>query len=71
MPEGMVVVLGTGEHDRLRYRDFDAYYRAVRRRFVETAAAASAPTYPYPGVALRAVRVRRRLRCAGGTPTII
>jgi hypothetical protein len=27
-PEGMVVVLGTGEHDRLLYRDFDAYYRS-------------------------------------------
>ena len=38
-PEGMVVVLGTGEHDRLLYRDFDAYYRSVRRRFVEAASA--------------------------------
>ena len=36
-PEGMVIVLGTGEHDRLLYRDFDAYYRSVRRRFVEAA----------------------------------
>jgi uncharacterized protein len=46
-PEEMVIVLGTGEHDRLRYRDFDAYYRAVRRTFVG-AAAAGKPTYPYP-----------------------
>jgi predicted RecB family nuclease len=46
-PEGMVIVLGTGEHDRLRYRDFDAYYRAVRRTFVN-AVQAGKPTYPYP-----------------------
>jgi predicted RecB family nuclease len=47
VPEGMVVVLGTGEHDRLLYRDFDAYYRSVRRRFVE-AASADRVSYPYP-----------------------
>ncbi|HLG54375.1 MAG TPA: TM0106 family RecB-like putative nuclease [Vicinamibacterales bacterium] len=47
VPEGMVVVLGTGEHDRLLYRDFDAYYRSVRRRFVE-AASADRESYPYP-----------------------
>jgi predicted RecB family nuclease len=46
-PEGMVVVLGTGEHDRLLYRDFDAYYRSVRRRFIE-AARADRVSYPYP-----------------------
>ncbi|HEY1308590.1 MAG TPA: TM0106 family RecB-like putative nuclease [Vicinamibacterales bacterium] len=46
-PESMVVVLGTGEHDRLRYREFDAYYRSVRRRFM-LAAGLDRETYPYP-----------------------
>jgi uncharacterized protein len=46
-PEDMVVVTGGGELVRLKYRDFDAYYRAVRRRFVE-AMRADRPTYPYP-----------------------
>jgi uncharacterized protein len=42
-----VIVLGTGEHQRLRYRDFDAYYRAVRRQFLAALRARRA-TYPYP-----------------------
>jgi uncharacterized protein len=46
-PEAMVVVLGTGHHDRLRYRDFDAYCRVVRRTFL-AAAASDALSYPYP-----------------------
>jgi len=46
-PEWMVVVLGTGQEDRLRYRDFAAYFRAVRHRFVEMAGA-ERETYPYP-----------------------
>lgn len=46
-PEEMVVVLGTGELDRLLYREFDAYYRSVRRRFVD-AASADRVSYPYP-----------------------
>jgi predicted RecB family nuclease len=46
-PEMMVVVLGNGKRERLRYCDFDAYYRSVRRRFV-SAVEADLPTYPYP-----------------------
>ncbi|MGE0446713.1 MAG: TM0106 family RecB-like putative nuclease, partial [Vicinamibacterales bacterium] len=46
-PEEMVVVLGTGELERIRYRDFDAYYRAIRRSFIEDVSLARA-TYPYP-----------------------
>jgi predicted RecB family nuclease len=46
-PAQMHVVLGTGARESFRYRDFAAYYRAVRRRFLE-AAAAAAPIYPYP-----------------------
>src|SRR5688572_26261887 len=46
-PEAMFVVLGTGEPERLVYRDFDAYYRSVRKRFVQ-AAGSDRKTYPYP-----------------------
>jgi len=46
-PEQMVIVLGTGECERLHYREFDAYYRAVRTRFI-TAVQAEFSTYPYP-----------------------
>jgi uncharacterized protein len=46
-PRDMVVVLGTGRLDRLRYRDFDAYYRKVRGRFLD-AVARPRDTYPYP-----------------------
>ena len=47
VPEEMVIVLGTGEHERLRYGDFDAYYRGVKARFIN-AVRAGRPTYPYP-----------------------
>jgi predicted RecB family nuclease len=46
-PEAMCVVLGTSTCDRLRYHDFHAYYRAVRRQFVD-AAASDHETHPYP-----------------------
>lgn len=46
-PDEMVIVLGTGEHERLRYRDFDAYYRSVRASFL-AAVRAGQGTYPYP-----------------------
>jgi uncharacterized protein len=46
-PEDMVIVLGTGEHERLRYRDFDAYYRVVRKRFLDAVRNGTA-SYPYP-----------------------
>ena len=45
--ESMVIILGTGEHDRLRYSDFDSYYRSVRLRFLDSVRATGA-TYPYP-----------------------
>jgi uncharacterized protein len=47
IPEEMVIVLGTGEREHLRYRDFDAYYRAVRTTFL-SAVRANTLTYPYP-----------------------
>src|SRR5262245_7881283 len=46
-PEWMVVIPGTSELERLRYRDFEAYFSAVKHRFL-VAAASTAPTYPYP-----------------------
>jgi predicted RecB family nuclease len=46
-PEHMHIVLGTGETNVFRYDDFAAYYRAVRRRFLQ-ATRAGLPTYPYP-----------------------
>src|SRR5688572_23310637 len=46
-PEQMHIVLGTGATNSFRYEDFAAYYRAVRRRFID-ATRAGLPTYPYP-----------------------
>ena len=46
-PAEMHVVLGSGERQRFRYADFAAYYRAVRRRFLQ-ATVSGAPGYPYP-----------------------
>jgi predicted RecB family nuclease len=46
-PARMHVVLGTGETESFCYRDFSAYYRVVRRRFL-AAAASARRTSPYP-----------------------
>jgi predicted RecB family nuclease len=46
-PEHMVIVLGTDEIERLRYRDFDAYYREVCDDFLSDVRAPQS-TYPYP-----------------------
>jgi predicted RecB family nuclease len=46
-PEHMHVVLGTGRVEALRYRDFAAYHRCVRARFL-AAAEEERDTYPYP-----------------------
>lgn len=47
LPDRMHVVLGTNERASYRVRDFDAYYRRVRRRFLDWVADPPA-TYPYP-----------------------
>jgi predicted RecB family nuclease len=47
IPDDMVIVLDTGEIERLHYREFDAYDRAVRARFLE-ATRTERTTYPYP-----------------------
>jgi uncharacterized protein len=46
-PAEMHVVLGTGEPNHFRNADFTAYYRAVRRRFLD-AARSDRVTYPHP-----------------------
>jgi predicted RecB family nuclease len=46
-PEHIEIVLGTGESERLRLRDFDAYVRRLRGRFVDHVATTSEP-YPDP-----------------------
>ena len=46
-PVHMEVVLGSGERETFRYRDFRAYCSRVRRRF-EQEMASGAPAYPYP-----------------------
>jgi uncharacterized protein len=47
LPERMHVVLGTTERVSYRVRDFDAYFRRVRRRFLDWVAHPPA-TYPFP-----------------------
>lgn len=46
-PEWMEVILGTGEHARFRSRDFTAYCRAVRGRFLHAVQGGLADS-PYP-----------------------
>src|SRR5204863_2121381 len=46
-PKRMHIALGSGESESFRVADFSAYYRRVRRRFLE-AVAAEAATDPYP-----------------------
>jgi uncharacterized protein len=46
-PEHIEVVLGTGASERLRLREFDAYVRRLRERFLEHLASAT-ESYPEP-----------------------
>ncbi|MDQ3874441.1 MAG: TM0106 family RecB-like putative nuclease, partial [Actinomycetota bacterium] len=46
-PEFMHLVLGSQQRERLRLGDFAAYYRRVRRRFLDSIARGE-DTYPYP-----------------------
>jgi uncharacterized protein len=46
-PEWMEVILGTGEHARFRPRDFTAYFRAIRARFLHAVGSGLADS-PYP-----------------------
>ena len=62
-PEQMHVLLGIGERRTLRYTDFAAYYRRLRRGF-EAAIGRAERDRALPRRALRAVRVSRGLRRA-------
>jgi len=50
-----VVVLGDDTEEKLRFKDYGAYYRSVKRRFEEIAAAAGGGSTP-----------RRDIRLSGG-----
>jgi predicted RecB family nuclease len=47
LPKLMHVVTGVGERETFRPEDYGAYYRRLRRRFVQ-AIENQTPTYPYP-----------------------
>jgi predicted RecB family nuclease len=46
-PRDMHVVLGTGHRESFAYREFSAYYRRVRQRFLDVVLS-DRPTAPYP-----------------------
>jgi uncharacterized protein len=47
-PEHLRLILGDRTEETLRYRDYAAYYRSVKRRFEETILGPALPTYPDP-----------------------
>jgi predicted RecB family nuclease len=47
-PERMHVILGTREQQSFRLREFDAYYRRIKQRFLNEIAASPLDTYPNP-----------------------
>ena len=47
-PEHLTLILGNNTEEELRFEDYGAYYRSVKRRFEETLLAAAVQTYPDP-----------------------
>jgi uncharacterized protein len=47
-PEHIRLILGDQTEETLRYKDYAAYYRTVKRRFEETILGPNLPTYPDP-----------------------
>src|SRR5437762_6604675 len=47
-PERLTIILGNDTEEELRFKDYGAYYRSVKRRFEETVLAAAVQTYPDP-----------------------
>jgi len=47
-PEHLTLILGNDTEEQLRFKDYGAYYRSVKRRFEETVLAPAAQTYPDP-----------------------
>ena len=64
-PEAMHVVNGLGERETFRPGDFAAYYRRLRRRFLD-AVESGRDTYPYPVDHCGALRLPRPLQGAVG-----
>src|ERR1700674_3153815 len=47
-PEHLTLILGNSTEEELRFKDYGAYYRSVKRRFEETVLAPAVQTYPDP-----------------------
>src|SRR5207253_2772921 len=47
-PEHIRLILGDGSEEELRFKDYAAYYRSVKRQFEETVVAPAISTYPDP-----------------------
>jgi uncharacterized protein len=47
-PEHLTLILGNNAKEELRFKDYGAYYRNVKRRFEETVLAPVVQTYPDP-----------------------
>src|SRR5438552_7227674 len=47
-PEHLTLILGDDTEEELRFKDYGAYYRSVKRRFEETVLARAVQTYPDP-----------------------
>src|ERR1700737_4533958 len=47
-PEHIQLILGDGSEEKLRLKDYGAYYRSVKRQFEETVFAPAMTTYPDP-----------------------
>src|SRR5713101_5224043 len=47
-PEHLTLILGNNTEEELRFKDYGAYYRSVKRRFEETVLAPAVQTYPDP-----------------------
>src|SRR5947208_13341173 len=47
-PEHFTLILGNDTEEELRFKDYGAYYRSVKRRFEETVLAPAVQTYPDP-----------------------
>ena len=47
-PENLTLILGDDTEEKLRFKDYGAYYRSVKRRFEETLLTQAIQTYPDP-----------------------
>src|SRR2546421_70875 len=47
-PEHLTLILGNDTEEELRFKDYGAYYRSVKRRFEETVLAPAVQPYPDP-----------------------